>query len=109
MKSKFKFNYFKILFSDPSIAKKDINALETHFNIEISNEISEKFLRQLESDCHFFEQNNIIDYSLLIGIHKKTVTNKLSAYTEKTGHSSFTSFNLLSNYPIESSNNVLLY
>lgn len=26
-------------------------------------------LEQLKCDCHFFEQNQIIDYSLLIGIH----------------------------------------
>lgn len=52
------------------IPKKDKNALANNFRIHMSSEIYEAFILQLKRDCSFLENNNIIDYSFLIGVHK---------------------------------------
>lgn len=36
----------------------------------MSTETHESFIAQLKRDCSFLENNNIIDYSFLIGVHK---------------------------------------
>jgi len=54
---------------DPSIAKKDLDIIKRKDSILLSKFNAELFLGQIGRDCAFFEQNNIIDYSLLIGIH----------------------------------------
>ena len=59
-----------ILYSDPSIALKDMNAIENKFKLKLTKEHSKLLLEQLKKDCKFFEDNCIIDYSLLIGVHK---------------------------------------
>ena len=56
-------------FSDPTIARKDLNFIEANMKISLSNSDAKEFWEQIESDSKFFEQNNIIDYSLLLGIH----------------------------------------
>ena len=53
----------------PSVIKKDQNALKNNLKLKLTPEKMDFLLEQLKSDCHFFEQNQIIDYSLLIGIH----------------------------------------
>lgn len=54
---------------DPSIAKKDLNMIKSGEKIFLPRQYGDIFLQQIARDCLFFEQNNIIDYSLLIGIH----------------------------------------
>lgn len=70
--------FFYFNFRDPSIAKKDLNALENNFKLKMTSDVSEKFLEQLNIDAQFMNQNNIIDYSMLFGIHKKTLKNTTS-------------------------------
>ena len=52
-----------------------MNALEANFKLNFSQEVSEKFMEQLNFDSEFLQQNNIIDYSMLFGIHKKSLKN----------------------------------
>lgn len=60
--------FYYYYFRDQSIARKDLNAIEDNFKLLLSDEDCEIFKSQIEDDCKFFEKNNIIDYSLLIGI-----------------------------------------
>jgi 1-phosphatidylinositol-4-phosphate 5-kinase len=55
--------------NDPSIAKKDLNIIQDKEHVCLPPETTELLLSILEKDSEFFRQNNIIDYSLLIGIH----------------------------------------
>jgi Ca2+-binding EF-hand superfamily protein len=54
---------------DPSVAKKDLNIIKTGDKLVLTKPFAEFFLSQITKDCKFFEANNIIDYSLLIGMH----------------------------------------
>lgn len=50
-----------------SSVKKDLDFNRT---IRLSPEHKELFLQQLNADATFLKQNNVIDYSLLVGIRK---------------------------------------
>jgi hypothetical protein len=64
-KQKYLFNY-----SDPTIALKDQNAIDNKFKIKLHKNTATRLVEILKKDCEFFVKNNIIDYSLLIGIHE---------------------------------------
>lgn len=49
---------------------------------------------QLEKDCRFFEENSIIDYSLLIGVHKIMPKNQIEL-NEGLGNESNSEFQSL--------------
>jgi len=55
---------------DPSIAKKDLNILQEKEKIVLSSDVAEVFTQIVEKDSKFFAENHIIDYSLLLGIHR---------------------------------------
>jgi Phosphatidylinositol-4-phosphate 5-kinase len=55
--------------SDPSVAKKDLNIIQSKDKIILTPELADAFINILEKDTRFFIDNNIIDYSLLFGIH----------------------------------------
>ena len=67
--------------------------MEANFKLNLSAEVAENFMEQLKKDAEFLKQNNIIDYSMLFGIHKKGVRN---VYTEQR-NSTVNSY-LLSSY-----------
>lgn len=48
-----------------------MDALSKDFKIKIYEKEAKKFKEQLKKDVIFFQNSSIIDYSLLIGIHKK--------------------------------------
>uniref|UniRef100_A0A7S3NTI8 PIPK domain-containing protein n=1 Tax=Euplotes crassus TaxID=5936 RepID=A0A7S3NTI8_EUPCR len=56
---------------DPTIALKDNDIVDEENYFIIQEDMCEKFTKQVEADVQFFKENNIIDYSLLIGIHDK--------------------------------------
>ena len=58
-----------LLFSDSSIALKDLNALEKKFKLILNQSDADKLQTQITKDAIFFENNHLIDYSLLIGVH----------------------------------------
>lgn len=66
--------YF-IKLRDPSVAKKDLDALENKIKLKLSSKIASNIIDQLKKDSEFFQANSIIDYSMLIGIHKKKNSN----------------------------------
>jgi len=48
---------------------KDLDFLANHVKISIGEEAKEKLLETLEADVHFLSRLNIMDYSLLVGVH----------------------------------------
>lgn len=51
---------------------KDLNFLERHKKLRLGPEKRKLFLEQIEKDAHFLANHNIMDYSLLLGIHDLT-------------------------------------
>eukprot|EP01132_Coremiostelium_polycephalum_P011101 gene11101-13581_t len=49
--------------------KKVLMDLDFCTRIFISEDLKQKFIQQIESDCLFLEKNSSMDYSLLLGIH----------------------------------------
>lgn len=53
---------------DPTVALKDVDFTQSKECIRIGEERKKKLIAQIESDSVFLRDNNIIDYSLLLGI-----------------------------------------
>jgi len=64
---------------------KDLDFLDANRKLKIGNEMKQKILKQLESDCKFLQEMNIMDYSILLGCHKLTEEDAevLEAYQKK--------------------------
>ncbi|CAD8068511.1 unnamed protein product [Paramecium primaurelia] len=81
--------------NDPTVARKDLNFLadiEKNIKLNINKNKSMLFFNQLEKDCKFFEENDIIDYSLLLGLHvkgNKQLDNESSVYSENPQYDNF--------------------
>lgn len=73
------FNKIKFI-RDPSSIQKDMNAIKNNFKVKVTPGKAKILLEQIKNDCKFFENNQIIDYSLLIGVHNK---NKKKLYEFK--------------------------
>jgi 1-phosphatidylinositol-4-phosphate 5-kinase len=54
---------------DPTIALKDNDIVDQEEFFVVTKQVADKLKAQIRSDVNFFRENNIIDYSLLIGIH----------------------------------------
>lgn len=54
---------------DFSIARKDIDFNRSGMKIKLSPGDKDAVIEQIRKDCQFFERLEIIDYSLLVGIH----------------------------------------
>ena len=54
---------------DPTTALKDLDVLENDVFFVLSPEMKTQLMIQIKADCDFFQENSIIDYSLLIGVH----------------------------------------
>ena len=63
--------------TDMSIALKDLDWLEKDMKIELKNDDQIKFIKELEKDLIFFKDNQVIDYSLLIGYSSLTQSRML--------------------------------
>lgn len=55
---------------DSSVALKDVDFQHANECIRVGEERRAHLLKQLELDAHFLASQNIIDYSLLLGIHE---------------------------------------
>lgn len=64
--------------SDPSVAKKDLDLLKAKFKFEVNNADYTRIMQIISKDCEFFAQQNIIDYSLLLGINYKSKSKRIS-------------------------------
>lgn len=53
----------------PVVVYKDLDWLRNHEKVFLGPEKRRQFIRQLEADVRMLEQTNVMDYSLLIGIH----------------------------------------
>jgi len=51
------------------VARKDLNIIQDKEKIVLSKELTDVFTNILDKDAKFFQENSIIDYSLLVGIH----------------------------------------
>ena len=54
---------------DPTIALKDLDFLGAKEKFKIDGEIKRKLIETIRRDVDFFAKCEIIDYSLLIGLH----------------------------------------
>ena len=57
--------------SDPTIALKDLDFLRSNEKFKLEGTIKKRLLDTIQKDAMFFAKNDIIDYSLLVGIHYK--------------------------------------
>lgn len=62
-------SYSSFSLSDPTVAKKDLDFIEKGEKLKFTSSQVPVFLDQLRKDAKFFADNNIIDYSLLVGVH----------------------------------------
>jgi len=56
---------------EPSVALKDVDFQQANERIHVGEERRKVLLEQIKRDSDFLSSNNIIDYSLLLGIHDK--------------------------------------
>lgn len=61
---------------EKSIALKDLDFIQDKSAIELLGDHKETMIQQLEKDVGFFQSNQILDYSLLVGIHHITQESK---------------------------------
>lgn len=61
----------EVITKKTKIAMKDNDFLKIRKKLSMKKEELADLLDVLEADCAFFESNQIIDYSLLVGIHQK--------------------------------------
>lgn len=59
----------------PMVVLKDLDWLRNHERIVLGPEKRDQFMRQLELDVQMLQRANVMDYSLLIGIHDKSKGN----------------------------------
>jgi 1-phosphatidylinositol-4-phosphate 5-kinase len=59
--------------SDPTIALKDLDFLKAKEKFKIEGDIKKRLLETIKKDVTFFAECEIIDYSLLVGIHQKNL------------------------------------
>ena len=64
----------------PGVTLKDLDFLENKTKLLVKFEEYEEFMNIVRSDAKFFEENNIIDYSMLVGIHNNS--SALAEYSE---------------------------
>ena len=56
---------------DPTIALKDLDFLEQRQMFKVGNIAKEQLMQVIRRDTKFFAQQQIIDYSLLVGVHER--------------------------------------
>ena len=73
--------------ADPTIALKDNDFIARKETVEVGEEAREIICKQLRKDADFFAAHNVIDYSLLLGVHDKRISseNSSSSSEENTG------------------------
>ncbi|KAJ3244873.1 Phosphatidylinositol-4-phosphate 5-kinase [Chytriomyces hyalinus] len=60
----------------PHSTLKDLNFLEANRHLSIGSRKKEVFLDQLERDVLFLQISNVMDYSLLVGVHNLLIGNR---------------------------------
>ena len=56
---------------DRTVALKDLDFLSKKAEFKVGDENKRRIVNILQQDAQFFADNNIIDYSLLVGIHNR--------------------------------------
>jgi len=62
----------KIEEGDPTIALKDLDFMRENDKFKLEGSLKKRMLETIKKDSDFFAKNDIIDYSLLVGIHYKS-------------------------------------
>lgn len=63
-------NFGYIINSDPTIARKELDLRNEGRKFVLERVQKQCLMKIIKSDCKFFEENFINDYSLLVGVHK---------------------------------------
>ncbi|CAD8064266.1 unnamed protein product [Paramecium sonneborni] len=72
---------------DNAIALKDLDFLSRKDNLNLEPQDQKLLIKTIIEDCSFLKDNNIIDYSLLVGYHKRDI-NRSSIYGQQIYNSS---------------------
>ncbi|KAM3141426.1 hypothetical protein pb186bvf_006544 [Paramecium bursaria] len=62
---------------DKTVALKDLDFIDDNQKLNLGQQQKQLLLDQIMRDSHFLEQCNIIDYSLLIGVHERRSTKNI--------------------------------
>lgn len=71
--------------ADPTIALKDNDFIARKEIVQVGEEAKQIICKQLRNDANFFAAHNVIDYSLLLGIHDKRISSGVAASSSE-GH-----------------------
>lgn len=58
--------------ADRNVALKDLDFLNKKDSFKVGHDNKQRIMQILRQDAQFFAENNIIDYSLLVGIHNRS-------------------------------------
>ncbi|PRP79762.1 hypothetical protein PROFUN_12624, partial [Planoprotostelium fungivorum] len=89
-----------------NVTYKDVDWRAQKKTVMLPRELSELFINQLDSDCLFLSQRDIMDYSMLVGIHDCTVDPEndcAPSCREKRKYAKRT-YNIQSNHPLVNPN-----
>jgi len=99
----------RTLVEDRTIALKDLNFIDRGEQIKVGQQNKERILEIIRLDSEFFRNNNIIDYSLLIGVTNRSEHPQVFAQSEEHEHAILTSnanetyHNTLQNWDLQAS------
>jgi hypothetical protein len=65
--------------------QKDLNFVENQRYLRLGNELGNRFIQTLQADTSFLRKNNIMDYSILIGIHDPLLQRQLPQRRQSGG------------------------
>ena len=68
--------------SDPSAVLKDLDWIRAGRKLHLGPDKKRRLLAQVQKDCALLEQLEVIDYSLLVGIHRASNTRQPSRERE---------------------------
>jgi len=64
---------------DPNVVLKDLDFINARRKLQLGDDKKRRLLTQIHKDCELLERLEVIDYSLLIGIHRASTTARKAA------------------------------
>ena len=77
--------------NDFSKARKEVNFEEDRVQLDLDYQSRKQLMTQIQSDVNFLQQQQLMDYSLLVGIHEVNPQKQFKASRRSLNHHIFTS------------------